>query len=264
MWFDGLLWKAFSCSRLDPQHLHQTGERVQRGLKRLKWQSSLYFLVELSDSGRYCTHIVHRISLCLCHLYRLRSTPTQCCGSGSVGYVCFWASRIRIRHYFVRILINKQKKEGKKLDLYLLFCNIFFYFLPLKTDVRVNVPSPRNKRKLWEKNLFFIGRLSATNLKSRICGSGSVSKFHGSTTLHLPQHLLAFQNFVSWHKHRARKWQFGVLSLTSSPCLIITFRNGRRDFKQILELFLYFFCFFSHVGECESEDSQLSKALCKR
>jgi hypothetical protein len=66
----------------------------------------------------------------------------------------------------------------------------------MKTDVNVSSKSNTVNKKTLEKNLFSVGILSYTDEKSRIririwirmsavriCGSGSVSKRHGSTTL---------------------------------------------------------------------------------
>ncbi len=44
----------------------------------------------------------------------------QCCGSGSLGSICFWATRIRIRQSGVRIriLLSSSKNSKKNLDSY--------------------------------------------------------------------------------------------------------------------------------------------------
>jgi hypothetical protein len=48
--------------------------------------------------------------------------PRQCCGSGSTGSTCFWASWIRIRIHlseiWIRILLSLSKFSKKNLDLY--------------------------------------------------------------------------------------------------------------------------------------------------
>ncbi len=86
--------------------------------------------------------------------------------------------------------ISKQNKE--EYHWFLLFSDFFGLF---KTDV--HVPSKCNKQKTLEKNLVFVGILSATDEKSRIRirmsvvrihGWGSVPKCHGSTTMVLRQH----------------------------------------------------------------------------
>jgi hypothetical protein len=56
----------------------------------------------------------------------------------------------------------------------------FYAFLSLKNDV--NTPSKSNKQKKLEF-LFLVGSLKVTDEKSRIRGSGSVPKCHGSGTL---------------------------------------------------------------------------------
>ncbi len=62
----------------------------------------------------------------------------QCCGSGSVGSVCFWISWI-----WIQIFLSSSKNSKKNLDSY---CFVtFFDFLSSKNDV--NVPSESNKLK---------------------------------------------------------------------------------------------------------------------
>jgi hypothetical protein len=54
----------------------------------------------------------------------------------------------------ILILQSKSEKSKKNLDFYyLVFCDLFLIFLPLKPDV--NVPSKSNKQKNLLKNLFF-------------------------------------------------------------------------------------------------------------
>ncbi len=79
------------------------------------------------------------------------------------------ASLIRIRYLFLRILdpdpsINKQRIEEKY--WFLLFCDFFYDFLSMKTDV--NVPSKRNKHKNFVKKLIFVGIFKVTDEKGRI------------------------------------------------------------------------------------------------
>ena len=84
-------------------------------------------------------------------------------GSRSVGSVCFWASRIRIRHYLYGSgsvpysSINKQKKT-RNLDLYYFLA--WFLLLPLKTDVN-GVPSKSNSEITSKPIYYFVGILSA-------------------------------------------------------------------------------------------------------
>ncbi len=80
----------------------------------------------------------------------------QCCGS--VGSVCFWASRIRIRHYLYgsgsRSFHQQAKKVRKTLIPVFL---LLFDFLSLKTDV--NVSSKSNKPKHFRKKLIYCWHL---------------------------------------------------------------------------------------------------------
>jgi hypothetical protein len=69
----------------------------------------------------------------------------QSCGSGSVW---FWASWIRIRHYFVRIQILSTRKQVRK-TLVSTILWLHFYFLSLRFDI--NVPL---KKQLAAKKLF--------------------------------------------------------------------------------------------------------------
>ncbi len=75
-------------------------------------------------------------------------------------------------------LPSTSKQSKKNLDIFLLL----FDFLSSQTDI--NVPLKIN----MQKNLFFVGFLTATDEKStiwiQIFGSGSILKCHGSTTLH--------------------------------------------------------------------------------
>ncbi len=97
----------------------------------------------------------------------------------------FRASRSRSISIFTDLdpSINKQKRK-KKLHFYFIL-SLHFDFLSSKTDVNV---SKSDK----QKNLLFVGILSATDEKSRnlvrqsviqIRGYGSVPKCHESTTL---------------------------------------------------------------------------------
>jgi hypothetical protein len=47
----------------------------------------------------------------------------QSCGPGSVGSICFWASRLRLR-----ILLSSRKNSKKSLDEFLLFYDFFVTF----------------------------------------------------------------------------------------------------------------------------------------
>jgi hypothetical protein len=72
-----------------------------------------------------------------------------------------------------------------------MFCDFIMIFYLSRIDV--NVPSKSNTQKTQEKFCFFVAILKATDEKSRIRirtgkslirirGSGTVPKFHGSTT----------------------------------------------------------------------------------
>ncbi len=69
----------------------------------------------------------------------------QCCGSGSTGSTCFWASWIRIRILLwirIRILLSSSKNSKKNLESYYFVTP--FDFLSLKNNV--NVASKSNKQ----------------------------------------------------------------------------------------------------------------------
>jgi hypothetical protein len=81
--------------------------------------------------------------------FKVQLNPSQCCGSGSTGSTCFWASRIRIRIHWsevwirIRILLSSRKNRKKNLDSY--YFVTIFDILFLKNDV--NVPSKSNMQK---------------------------------------------------------------------------------------------------------------------
>jgi hypothetical protein len=124
------------------------------------------------------------------------NTHRQCCGSGSgsVGSVSFWASRIQILHYlFVRIRIRiwilpSSSKKSKKILISTVLC-LLYDFLSLKNYV--NIPSKSNKQRILERNLFLLASWKPPDENSRIririhksvIRIGSVPKCHGSTTL---------------------------------------------------------------------------------
>ncbi len=72
----------------------------------------------------------------------------QCCGSGSTGSTCFWASWIRIRillslsKYSKETLLSLSKYSKENLDF-------FYYFLTLKNDEKV--PSKSNMQGNFKK-----------------------------------------------------------------------------------------------------------------
>jgi hypothetical protein len=95
--------------------------------------------------------------------------------------------RIRIR---IWILTSSSKKSKKILISTVLF--LLYDFLSFKNYV--NVPSKSNKQRILEKNLFLLASWKPPDENSRIririhksviriCGTGSVPKCHGSTTL---------------------------------------------------------------------------------
>jgi hypothetical protein len=81
----------------------------------------------------------------------------QCCGSGSTGSTCFWASWIRIRIHWsevwirnrillwisIQILFSLSKYSKKNVDFYRFVT--FFDFLSLKNDVKI--PSKSNMQE---------------------------------------------------------------------------------------------------------------------
>jgi hypothetical protein len=83
----------------------------------------------------------------------VRQLRDQCCGSGSTGSTCFWASRIQIRIHlsevwirillWIRIVLSSCKNSKKSLDSY--YFVTLFDFLSLKNYV--NVASKSNKQK---------------------------------------------------------------------------------------------------------------------
>ncbi len=98
----------------------------------------------------------------------------QCCGSGSTGSTCFWASWIRIQIHqsevWIRlriwILLSPSKKVRKTLIPNASW--LLFDFLSSKS----------NKQKNFFLNLFFVGILGSSMTK--ISGSGSISQRQGS------------------------------------------------------------------------------------
>ncbi len=110
-------------------------------------------------------------------------TAGQCCGSGSTGSTCFWASRIRIHlsEICIRILLSQCKNSKKNLDSY--YFVTLFDFLSLK--IYVNVASKSNKqKKYWNKNCFLLASLRSM---TKIAGSESISQRHGSADPDPPQ-----------------------------------------------------------------------------
>ncbi len=139
-----------------------------------------------SNESVYCRLTPFRnTSLLFTHLSTFKPIffcSLQFCGSGSV---CFWASRVRICPYFVRIRIlpSTSKKSKTNLDFYFLW--LLFDFSSLLTTDGISKKTLKNKL-IWN----FL--LSATDEKSR--GSGSVSQWYGSAdpdpnqTVTDPQH----------------------------------------------------------------------------
>ncbi len=121
------------------------------------------------------------------HTFLFIHISSQCCGS-----VCFWASRIWLRYYSVRIrILPSTIKKSKKKPWFLLFCDFLLTFV---YENWCKCAFKSTKEKNLEIKLFFVGILSATDEKSRIRirksvvrirgpGFGSVPKCHGSTTL---------------------------------------------------------------------------------
>ncbi len=64
----------------------------------------------------------------------------QCCGSGSTGSTCFWAS-------WIRILLSSCKNSKNNLDAYYFVTLLsLFYFLSLKNDVNIASKSDKQKK----------------------------------------------------------------------------------------------------------------------
>ncbi len=81
--------------------------------------------------------------------------------------------------FFTDSSINREKKVRKTLISTILW--LLFDFLSIKTDVKVTVTS--NKEKKFEKNLFFVGILPATDEKSRIRSQIRIRKYQNVTDL---------------------------------------------------------------------------------
>ncbi len=97
------------------------------------------------------------------------SPVQQCCGSGSVGSVCFGPPGSFCQMYgSCSVSFYHQAKVVRKQPWILLFCSFFMTFFPLKNYV--NEASCRLEGH-WQ-----------------IAGTGSVPKCHGSATLFLPSH----------------------------------------------------------------------------
>ncbi len=120
----------------------------------------------------------------------------QCCGSGSgsVGFICFWVSWIRIRicHYFYGSgsFYQQAKKLGKILisTIFLLLLD----FLSLKTNV--NVPSKGNTQKRpWEKKLTFCWHLVRHWRKKQDPNPSNISRIHNTDLKNINPEL--FPNF---------------------------------------------------------------------
>ncbi len=105
----------------------------------------------------------------------------QCCRSGSVGSVCFWASWIRIHQLEVWIRISILLSSSKI---------VLFYFLSFKNDV--NVTSKSNKQRNFFWKLVFCWPLEGQWRKKQdpdplVRGMDprihTTAKWHGSATL---------------------------------------------------------------------------------
>ncbi len=70
----------------------------------------------------------------------------QCCGSGSTGSTCFWASRIRIR---IRILISLSKNSKRNLDLYCFVTSFWLFIFEKLCKSTLKVPS-HQIRSAWK------------------------------------------------------------------------------------------------------------------
>ncbi len=131
-----------------------------------------------------------KIAICIWTRNRWK-VRLQSWGSGSVW---FWASRIGIRHYFVRIrsLPSTSKKKSKKnLDFYYILTSFWFFMWAYlqKVGTKQKIIFCRHRvcpltKKAWSgSGLRSRIRIRIRKSVVRIRGSGSVPKCHGSTTL---------------------------------------------------------------------------------
>jgi hypothetical protein len=97
-----------------------------------------------------------------------QATWNQCCGSGSIGYVCFWAFRIRWSQVRIRlrILPSSSKNNKKNLDFSCFLTSLWLFNSVPDRDPYVFGP-PGSVRQRYG---------------SRRSASGYVPKCHGSTT----------------------------------------------------------------------------------
>jgi hypothetical protein len=102
--------------------------------------------------------------------------------------LCFWASWIWIRkpevRIWIRILLSSSKNSKKNIDSYCYVTSLWLF--TLKNDV--NVLSKSNKQKnllaFWRSMTKIAGSgAGSISQETRIPGSGSVPKCHGSATL---------------------------------------------------------------------------------
>jgi hypothetical protein len=115
--------------------------------------------------------------------YSLVNFPTgrnQCCGSGFVASVCFWASRIRIRIRWSQVRIRLQIRlrilpsliKLVRKPLFPLFCDFFMTFYQCSGSASGSVC-------VWTSRI----RYTEVQIRGSGSASRSVTKCHGSTTL---------------------------------------------------------------------------------
>ncbi len=74
---------------------------------------------------------------------RLIDGSRQCCKSGSVGSICFWASRIRIQIHLseiqVRILLSSSRNSKKNIDSYYFVTSLWLViFCRIRIQIRIH------------------------------------------------------------------------------------------------------------------------------
>ncbi len=153
-------------SKPEPTHLHF---RLFVGQEE---QSGLFVEAEIVEVCCRLDGSVGLSRLPIPHFHHLgqRENKVPCCWSGSVGFICFWASRIRIRIHGSESgsgsFYHSSKIVRQTLIPTVLW--LLYDFLYLKNDI--NVPSKSNKQK---KLNYFL--LKSWRSLTKIAGSGSIS-----------------------------------------------------------------------------------------
>ncbi len=153
----------------------------------------------------------------------------QCFGSGSVGSICFWASRIRLHKLDMRIwiLLLSRKNSKKNLDSYCFVTSLWLFIF--KQWCKCTVPSKSNNKKTW------MSWISLTKIAVFIAGPGR--KSHGSETLihGTPGFMMQLDpEFVTGnriHKNPSEFGEFGSGFNFKSRTLLIIFFLKVANFK---------------------------------